>query len=442
MLLSHRCMKPAPKRNLQLDVLRGLAILLVFGRHLEIPRPDGMLGIIAELWFRIGWIGVDLFFVLSGFLIGGLLLTEFQQHGKIDVMRFLVRRGLKIYPAYIVFIVYLLLTPTLKALVSGGAVWDTFAEQWRLCWPNLLFLQNYLWTAAGHTWTLAVEEHFYLLLPFALVALASAGRMHLILPLSVAVVPVFLSLRCLSVWTDDPFSTTMSATHLRLDALLFGVGIRGLAQYSPARFAALRRWRVGLVALGILLWAPNFFSDVSPLIVRTVGLSGTLLGAGAFLVATYHTHASDFGRWSRLVAPPARLVAWVGLYSYTIYLWHVTTMGIVERVIGGRILAGGDEANSAAWVACATLACTAAVLAGVLASKMVEQPVLLLRDRLFPSRTGPRAAIAGVRPAPGTSDKETKAERSLFPLPLTPGASQPCNDGLTSNLPKGVVPGE
>lgn len=441
MLLSHRCMKPAPKRNLQLDVLRGLAILLVFGRHLEIPRPDGMLGIFAELWFRIGWIGVDLFFVLSGFLIGGLLVTEFQQHGKINVMRFLVRRGLKIYPAYIVFIAYLVLTPTLKALVSGGAVWDTFVERWRLCWPNLLFLQNYLWTAAGHTWTLAVEEHFYLLLPFALVALAASKRMRLIMPLSVAVVPIFLSLRCLSVWTEDPFSTTMSATHLRLDALFLGVGIRGLAQYSPARFAALRRWRVGLIAAGILLWAPNLFSDLSPLVVRTVGLSGTLLGAGAFLVATYHTHASDFGRWSRFVARPAQLVAWIGLYSYTIYLWHVTTMGIVERVIGGRILAGSDVSNPAAWAACAGMACTGAILAGVVASKVVEQPVLHLRDRIFPSRTGHPSAGEVGRPPSCTRVTESKAERPAF-TPLTPAASQPDAGSLPANLPKGVAPGE
>jgi len=435
-------MKPPSKRNLQLDVLRGLAILLVFGRHLEIPRPEGMLGILAELWFRIGWIGVDLFFVLSGFLIGGLLVTELQQHGRIDVMRFLVRRGLKIYPAYIVFIVYLLLMPTLKALASGGAAGEALAGQWRLCWPNFLFLQNYLWTPAGHTWTLAVEEHFYLLLPFALVALASTGRMRLIIPLSIAVVPVFLGLRCLSVWTNDPFSTTMSATHLRLDALLFGVGIRGLAQYSPERFAALRRWRVGLVAFGFLCWAPNLFSDVNPLLVRTVGLSGTLLGAGAFLVAAYHTHAADFGRWSRLITPPARLVAWIGVYSYTIYLWHVTTMGIVERVVGGRILSGAEPSNSIAWVACAAMSCTGAVLAGVAASKLVEQPVLLLRDRLFPSRTQLGAAGRAGSPPWTTGSLEPNAERPPFSSPLTSSLSPTSDSKLPSALPKGVAPGE
>ena len=84
-------MNSTGKRNLPLDFLRGVAILLVFGRHLELPHPDGFVGVLSEIWFKIGWLGVDLFFVLSGFLIGGLLLTELQQCGKINIGRFLVR---------------------------------------------------------------------------------------------------------------------------------------------------------------------------------------------------------------------------------------------------------------------------------------------------------------------------------------------------------------
>ena len=171
-------MKPGSSRNLQLDVLRGVAVLLVFGRHLELPEPDGLAGIAARVWFRIGWLGVDLFFVLSGFLIGGLLLTEHARHGRIDVGRFLIRRGLKIYPAYLVFIGYLVCMPLLKVALRGDDPVPVLAAQWQLYWPNLLFLQNYIGTnPAGHTWTLAVEEHFYLLLPWLLVALAARHRM-------------------------------------------------------------------------------------------------------------------------------------------------------------------------------------------------------------------------------------------------------------------------
>lgn len=384
-------MKYGGKRNLQLDVLRGVAILLVFGRHLELPRPDGAVGAFARNWFEIGWLGVDLFFVLSGFLIGGLLVTELQKHGRIDVVRFLVRRGLKIYPAYFVFIAYLTLMPTAKALARGGDSWATFAEEWAQYWPNLLFLQNYVGTnPAGHTWTLAVEEHFYLMLPFGLVALAAIGRVRMLVPLCLLAVPaLLLALRCVSVWTSDPFAVKMSATHLRLDALLFGVGIRGLAQYFPDRFAAARRWRGCLVAAGLALWSLNLFIEPGTAFIRTIGLTGTYLGSAAFLLAAYHTHAADFGRWSRFVVPASLLVGWIGVYSYAIYLWHVTAMGILGREIGGRLMAWAGQSSPTVWLVSALVVSAGAILAGVVASKLVEWPVLRLRDRFFPSRSGP-----------------------------------------------------
>jgi peptidoglycan/LPS O-acetylase OafA/YrhL len=392
------------RRNLQLDVLRGVAILLVFGRHIEIPRPGGAVGFLAEIWFTIGWLGVDLFFVLSGFLIGGLLVSELQKHGRIDVMRFLVRRGLKLYPGYFVFIAYLLLMPTGKALVSGGDAWASFAGMWSQYWPSLLFLQNYLGTPAGHLWSLAVEEHFYLLLPFGLAALAATGRIRWLINLCLMAVPVFLALRILSVWTDDRFAETMSASHLRLDALLVGVGIRAIAEYLPERFAAIRRWRTALVVTGVLLWLPHCFPELDLSVVRTVGLTATLLGAAAFLLAAYHTHAADFGRWTWLASAPASVVAWIGVHSYAIYLWHVTAFGILGREVGERVTAWGGGTTAAMWLASVTIMCAGAVLVGALASVVVEWPVLRVRDRLFPSRS---------RTLPAASDETMRADAPI-----------------------------
>src|SRR5260370_31028003 len=82
-----------PTRNQSLDVLRGVAILLVMGRHFPYYRP----------WGKVGWIGVDLFFVLSGFLISGLLYQEYKTLGKIRFGRFVFRRGFKIWPPFYVF---------------------------------------------------------------------------------------------------------------------------------------------------------------------------------------------------------------------------------------------------------------------------------------------------------------------------------------------------
>lgn len=392
-------------RNIQLDILRGLAILLVFGRHLELPRPQGLLNSAAATWFQIGWLGVDLFFVLSGFLIGGLLVTELKRHGRIDIPRFLIRRGLKIYPPYFVFIGYLILMPVARAYASGASAWAKLSEEFLRYLPNLVFLQNYVEkNPAGHTWSLAVEEHFYLILPFALAALASAGHIRLLVPACLAIVPaVVLGVRVLSVTTADAYSVTMSASHLRLDALLFGVGIRGLAEYSPAVFAAARRWRLELLAVGLACWSINVFVEPGTQLIRTVGLGTNFIGSACILLAVYHTHSADLGALRGLLTPIATVVAWIGFYSYAIYLWHVTVMGIGMRIFGDRILSFLGRGSDVGWLVAATVICAAAVLAGVATAKLVEWPVLRLRDRFFPSRSAAlpveRSAAVAEQPA-------------------------------------------
>jgi peptidoglycan/LPS O-acetylase OafA/YrhL len=395
-------MSAPARRVLQLDVLRGVAILLVVGRHLELPRPTGLLGALSQVWYTIGWLGVDLFFVLSGFLIGGLLLSEHNRRGRIDVGRFLVRRGLKIYPPYFVFIAYLIAMPAAKAFVGGGDPWLTVAEEATRYWPNLLFVQNYVGhNPAGHTWTLAVEEHFYLMLPFVLVGLAAARRLRWLVPMCLVVVPaLLLGVRAISIWAGEPYAVKMAATHLRLDALLFGVGIRAATQFLPERFEALRRWRVPLVAAGVVLWLPNLFLDPSLPIIGTVGLMCTFLGAGAFLIATYHTHAADFGRSRPVVAAAASLLGWIGVYSYAIYLWHVTAIGILEREVGLRVSAIFGTGSQMGWLVSVVLITAGAIIAGVTTARVVEWPVLRLRDRFFPSRSASPSVIASTDSSP------------------------------------------
>src|SRR6478672_2080696 len=86
----------------QIDLLRAVAVLLVIGNHSAICPPEisVFLNKITTVWNRGGWTGVDLFFVLSGFLVSGLLFDEYRKSGGIDFKRFLIRRGLKIYPAF------------------------------------------------------------------------------------------------------------------------------------------------------------------------------------------------------------------------------------------------------------------------------------------------------------------------------------------------------
>ncbi|MFP5378144.1 MAG: acyltransferase family protein [Acidimicrobiia bacterium] len=386
------------KRNLQLDVMRGVAILLVIGRHLDLENPSGPLGGVSWLWHRIGWIGVDLFFVLSGFLIGGLLLSELDRHGRLDVRRFLVRRGLKLYPPYYVFIAGLIVLPAVKVAVRGGDVLARLHDQFFLYWPNLAFLQNYVGASpAAHTWSLSVEEHFYLLLPFTLLVLAATGRARWMLHVAVVAVPLVLLVRVLAIWTDNRYAFGMSATHLRLDALLFGVGLRAVAQQLPERFAGLRRFRGYLIVAGILLWSPNVFIEPDTALVRTVGLTGTYLGGAAFLMAAFHTRASDFGRLAPVASRVARLLAAVGVFSYAIYLWHVSVMGSLRGPVADAVTQVTGGRSGLAWLATATVLTAAAIAFGAVATKLVDWPVLRFRDRFFPSRSEslPAVTLAG-----------------------------------------------
>src|SRR5262245_48091619 len=108
---SHAGARPARTRRLELDVLRGVAILLVLQHHPQLSPlwRSGILQPVALSLWRFSWSGVDLFFVLSGFLIGGLLLDELRRTGTLDVRRFFIRRAFKIWPSYFVLLAWLCL---------------------------------------------------------------------------------------------------------------------------------------------------------------------------------------------------------------------------------------------------------------------------------------------------------------------------------------------
>jgi peptidoglycan/LPS O-acetylase OafA/YrhL len=143
-------------RNKRLDILRCVAVLLVLGRH----------GLVEGVWKETGWAGVDLFFVLSGFLISGLLFSEYKRNGRIGMRRFFIRRGMKIYPAF-----YVMLLTTF--IVAGAYGVHVPLAPWL---REIFFVQNYKHAIWRHTWSLAVEEHFYIMLPLFLLVLTKVSR--------------------------------------------------------------------------------------------------------------------------------------------------------------------------------------------------------------------------------------------------------------------------
>ena len=354
-------------RERHLDVLRGIAIVLVIGRHLPVAPPAGVLGVVARLWQNIGWMGVDLFFVLSGFLISGVLLKDYQRSGSILAGRFLARRAFKIYPLYLLFIGFM--------LVRGGV-----SELLPQLWPNLLFLQNYVGTnPLRHTWTLAVEEHFYVLLPIALLGLAARRRLPTLVVGGLVIVPiVILAIRALSLAIGTPGSATMEATHLRLDGLAAGVGLRAVAIWRSDRWEAVDRSRWVCVFAGVLLWLSVALLPPEHFWTRVGGPTAAWMGAAAFVLASVHIRAArGLPDWL------ASGLAWIGVSSYGIYLWHLDVISRCDRLAGDRLI--GAFGVSGGWWALAAVSAVTAIALGALLTRLIEWPVLRLRDRWVPS---------------------------------------------------------
>ncbi|MFO0886576.1 MAG: acyltransferase [Pirellulales bacterium] len=250
------------KRSKSIDILRAVAVFLVLGRHMEVaPRSSEVPYLLHWLsfhWERGGWVGVELFFVLSGFLVSGLLYKEYNRFGDISAKNFLIRRGLKIYPA---FWALLLLTPLVRTF-GHPVVWKTMV-------PEVLFLQNYWPGVWNHTWSLAVEEHFYVLLLLLFIFLTGRKRAS---PGFSAIPSIFLCLGlvelCLRVLTYRhlPYnhSTHLAPTHLRLDSLFCGVAVAYFYHRdTPTFLNRARRWRGICLLAGMLALAPAFLWTLS-----------------------------------------------------------------------------------------------------------------------------------------------------------------------------------
>jgi peptidoglycan/LPS O-acetylase OafA/YrhL len=375
--------KPTPARLESLDLLRAVAILLVLGRHLSentVAALTGPLQTFVATWQRGGWIGVDLFFVLSGFLISGLLFREHQRFGSIRYGHFLARRGFKIYPAF-----YVMLAVVIGISLSLGRP----MPPWRLLWPELFFLQNYNPAIFPHAWSLAVEEHFYLVLPLILIVLGRRkGAPFAALPWVIGgIAVVTLAVRLFNAQTVEfSHKTHFFATHLRMDSLFFGLLISWLWHYHGDRLRALVqtwRWPLAVVALGLAL--PPFFWEVSfgdHRYLHTFGFTALYLSAGIVLLLTLRLRTA----WKPLTL--------VGQYSYSIYLWHLPI-----RLFSKLWLPAGTPP-----VTEIVLYMLVSVVFDILAAVLVETPFLWLRDRLFPTRSQPLKA------APV---EETKASSSI-----------------------------
>lgn len=349
-------------RNVGLDLLRLLAVVLVLGNHLWL---DGSENIFLVSWQRGGWVGVDIFFVLSGFLISSLLFREAERTKQLNIKRFLIRRGFKIYPAFYVF---LLITIILKACCLGE-----FLSKRGLV-GELVFLQNYVGRLWGHTWSLAVEEHFYFCIAilFGVYTNRSATCNFKFIPLLF----VFIAVACLLARIfngldhhEYSFYRDLARTHLRIDSLFFGVliafGVHSRVLSWLDNIPTLVLFASGGALLYPAFACPreaNAWINVYGVVLFYIGSGFLLLGAIRF------QHGNTFTRW----------LASLGAASYSIYLWHMP-------INHWGYPAFRKLALYESWWIYFLIYVVGSCLVGWLVNRLLETPVIHLRDRLFPS---------------------------------------------------------
>jgi peptidoglycan/LPS O-acetylase OafA/YrhL len=380
------------------DGLRGVAILLVLLWHARSATqfPAGALGPVRPLVMS-GWAGVDLFFALSGFLITSLLMREESARVATGggpgfaLGRFYLRRALRILPVF--YAVFLLNTFILSRFdlfesIRAQQVWNE-GSRFGL-WPYALFLGTYFLgygrallapdavlpgEAYEVFWSLAVEEHFYLLWP-AFLLLCRSTRARVVVSLVVCLMlPALRALATARGW-DEPYFVHF-ASHYRLDSILWG-GLAALARPHLSLSARTRRGVLAAVGLAIAALVGTRALSVLPHPTPLgAGLGLSLLAAGTALLLLDLVAVPT----SRLVqALEWRPLAGLGRLSYAVYLIHLPMMDL------GRVLvfAQPRAPNLVNFLLAFLVFGALSVLAAWILHRLIERPALTLKQRLEP----------------------------------------------------------
>jgi peptidoglycan/LPS O-acetylase OafA/YrhL len=319
-----------------LDGIRAIAVIAVVGYHVG--------------WLRGGFLGVDVFFVLSGYLITTLLLRELNRTGRIDLGQFWARRARRLFPA-----VLFLLTVCVAEVAHSGAIATYSARRADIVstlfyyanWHFIATDQSYFAAYAGvsplrHMWSLAIEEQFYLVWPLLVsgVFLVHQRRAALLFTILGAGLASVIAMAYEFDRTDP--SRAYFGTDTRVHVLLAGAAFSVVLVRHPSLLAnrVLRRvdrWGAPVV-VGLVGIAFALLSDQSPFYYR----GGSLLFAIATVLLLFSVELRPHAALARVLS--AQPLRWIGQLSYSLYLWHwpiivwLDRLRPIQSTFGRRIL--------------------------------------------------------------------------------------------------------
>ena len=353
-----------------LDGIRGIAVLIVVASHLPVLLSYQ----VVTPWNNVnrllsgGFLGVDIFFVLSGFLITSLLLMERSNQARISLPKFYARRGLRLLPALCLLLaVDFMISIFEKSSLSG---------QWNETWTSLLYLNNWyhVWpwlrhgslnfeSNLGHLWSLAVEEQFYLLWPITLIFLLKLRKTKVLSPVIIVLLIAAIVLRRIALWHADVFwMVILIRTDARLDSLFIGALLALFYRYVVVNKTVLKLFAYAALPLFIVIayQGPNssFF--------YTSGF--TLVAVVVFVMIL----ASVEQTWSVCRVLEQSWLRFIGRISYGIYLWHFVVFTFLSKhfFVGPRIFR-------------IVLGLSITLAITMTSWYLVEQPALRLKNRRF-----------------------------------------------------------
>jgi peptidoglycan/LPS O-acetylase OafA/YrhL len=354
--------RPAPRRfsyQPSLDGLRAIAIVLVMLLHAQAMAGG------AFPYFFGGYTGVDVFFVLSGFLITSLLLQEWGDTGRISLRKFYMRRALRLFPALVV----LLLVLGIGVKVFGLYLHVTAATML----SSLFYVANWVVAydafdmgALHHTWSLSVEEQFYILWPLILIGMLRVGLKPRVILAAIGSIIAFVFLERLLLWEGVVLSKDRFGHGLdtRADSLLIGCALAVLLYYRmlPSNARAITIYRsLGVLGAAFLVywnvWTPSHAAFLY------YGGCTAIAVASSFVVL-----ALQFP-----VAAPIRLVlespflVWIGRLSYSLYIWHYPMFILAKQF--------------ADWPSVLAVQFGLSVVTASVSYYLVEQPALRFKKR-------------------------------------------------------------